>query len=47
MEHVRHLLLAIGATAALAVILYTVFDVGESLRPAPGPAPPQMVHVPR
>jgi hypothetical protein len=44
MEHVRHLLLAIGATAALAVILYTVFDVGEFLRPAPpGPALPQTV----
>jgi hypothetical protein len=48
MQHVRHFLLAIAATAVLAAVLYTVFGVGESLRPAPpGPALPQLVRVPR
>ena len=47
MDHFRQALLAFGATAVLAVLLYAVFGVGDSLRPPPLGPPPQVVHVPR
>ncbi len=46
MEQLQQLLLTITVTAALAVMLYSFFGVGESLRPAAsGVWPAQLVYV--
>jgi hypothetical protein len=45
-EQLQHFLMTITVTAALAVVLYSVFGIGESLRPpASGVWPAQLVYV--